>query len=121
SHTDASKALPALLNESAARGFFGDGNVIGKRVRDDKQSYEVVGLVRDLKDVNGLVQSIVYLPLTPRNFARPPAGGMTILVQSDAGTDALRTIRNEIALLDPHLNIFGIQTLSAYLDRSRAA
>jgi predicted permease len=118
---DTSKTLPALLNETAARGFFGNGNAIGKRLRDDRQSYEVVGVVPGSKDVQGFRQSILYLPLTPRNFARPPAGGMTILVRSDAGTDALSGIRNEIALIDPRLNILNLQTLSAYLDRSRSA
>jgi predicted permease len=121
SHADSSKTLPAVLNESAARGFFGNGNAIGMRVRDDKQSYEVVGVVRDLKDVQGFSQSIIYLPLTPRDFARPPAGGMTILVRSDAGTDAVSAIRNEIAFINPNLNIFNMQTLGAYLDRSRSA
>jgi predicted permease len=120
-HADGSQTLPAVLNESAARGFFRNGNAIGKRVRDDKQSYEVVGLARDLKDVQGFSQPIIYLPLTPRNYARPSAGGITILVRSDAGTDALSAIRNEIALIDPNLNIFNIQTLGAYLDRSRSA
>jgi predicted permease len=123
-HTDGSNTLPAVLNESAARGFFGNGNAIGKRVRDDEQSYEVVGVVRDLKDVEGFTQSTIYLPLTSRDFARPPAGGITILVRSDAGpseTDLLSSTRNEIALIDPNLNIFNMQTLSAYLDRSRSA
>jgi ABC-type antimicrobial peptide transport system permease subunit len=46
---------------------------------------------------------------------------MTILVRSDAGTDALSGIRNQIALTDPNLNIFNTQTLGAYLDRSRSA
>lgn len=114
-------SLPAVLNESAARGFFGNRSAIGKRVEDDKQSYEVVGVVRDVKDVQGLSQSIIYLPLTPRDFARPPAGGMTILVRSDAGSDALSAIRDQIALIDPNLNIFNMQTLGAYLDRSRSA
>ncbi|MGB2590726.1 MAG: ABC transporter permease [Candidatus Acidiferrum sp.] len=125
SHANGSNTLPAVLNESAARGFFGSANAIGKRVRDDNQSFEVVGVVRDLKDVEGFSQSIIYLPLTSRDFARPPAGGITILVRSDAGpsaeTDALSSIRNEIASIDPNLNIFNMQTLSAYLDRSRAA
>jgi macrolide transport system ATP-binding/permease protein len=121
SHADGSKSLPAVLNESAARRFFGNGNAIGKRVRDDKQSYEVIGLVPDMKDVQGFSQSIIYLPLTSRDFARPPAGGITILVRSDAGTDALSAIRNGIASIDPNLNIFNMQTLSAYLDRSRSA
>ena len=114
-------ALPAVLNESAEHKLFGNGNPIGKRVRDDQHSYDVVGVVRDMTDVQGFTQAIIYLPLTPRNFARPPAGGMTILVRSEAGPDALGLIRNEIALLDPHLNIFAAQTLGDYLDRSRAA
>jgi predicted permease len=121
SHADGSNSLPAVLNESAARGFFGNGNALGKRVRDDKQSYEVAGVVRDLKDVEGFSQSIIYLPLTSRDFARPPAGGITLLVRYDAGTDALSAIRNEIAFIDPNLNIFNVQTLGAYLDRSRSA
>ncbi|HXL23526.1 MAG TPA: ABC transporter permease [Candidatus Dormibacteraeota bacterium] len=125
SHGDASNTLPAMLNESAARGFFGTGHAVGKRVRDDSQSYEVVGVVRDLRDVQGFSQSILYLPLTSRNFARPPSGGITILVRPDAalytGTDAQSAIRNEIASIDPQLNIFNMQTLGMYLDRSRSA
>jgi macrolide transport system ATP-binding/permease protein len=120
SHADDSKILPAVLNESAARGFFGKGNAIGKRISDAKQSYQVVGVVRDMKDVQGFSQSILYLPLTSRDFARPPAGGITIMVRSDAGRDALTAIRNEIALIDPTLNIFNMQTLGQYLDRSRS-
>jgi macrolide transport system ATP-binding/permease protein len=125
SHGDASNTLPAMLNESAARGFFGTGHAVGKRLRDDGHSYEVVGVVRDLRDVQGFSQAILYLPLTSRNFARPQAGGMTILVRLDAerysGTDAQSVIRNEIAAIDPQLNIFNMQTLGAYLDRSRSA
>ena len=74
--------------------FSETSNAIGKRIRDDKQSYEVVGVVRDLKNGIGISQAVIYLPLTPRDFARPPAGGITILVRSDAGTDALGGIRS---------------------------
>jgi predicted permease len=114
-------SLPVVLNETAERKLFGNENAIGKRVRDDKQSYEVVGVVRDLKNGIGFSQSVIYLPLTRRDFARPPVGGITILVRSEAGTDALGGIRNEIASIDPNLNIFHVQTLSDYLDRSRAS
>jgi macrolide transport system ATP-binding/permease protein len=127
---DASKpfALPAVLNESAAHNLFGNQNAIGKRVRDNNHSFEVVGVVRDIRNVEGFTHAMLYLPLTPRDFARPPAGGMTILVRSDSltnaaasGTDPLAAIRNEIAFLDPNLNIFNIQTLGSYIDRSRSA
>jgi macrolide transport system ATP-binding/permease protein len=117
--------LPAVLNETAARGFFGNGNALGKRLRDGQQSYEVVGVVRDLQNGIGIRQAISYLPLTPRDFVRAPADGITIMVRSDAGAlagrDALSSIQNEIALIDPHLNLFHVQTLSEFLDRSRAS
>ncbi|HET6181645.1 MAG TPA: ADOP family duplicated permease [Candidatus Sulfotelmatobacter sp.] len=119
--TSLAVVLPAILNASAARGFFGNGNAIGKRVRDEKQAYEVVGVVSDLKNGIGIRQSIVYLPLTRRNFARPPVDGMTILVRVDSGADALSGIRREMASIDPSLNVFNVRTLSDYLEASRAA
>jgi predicted permease len=122
---DGSKTLPAILNESAARGFFGNGNAIGELVRDDKQSYEVVGVAHDLRNGIGISRSVIYLPLTRRNFARPPADGMTIMVRPDAGmdagTDALSGIRREIAHIDPDLAIFNVRTLSDYLELSRSS
>jgi predicted permease len=118
---DGSKTLPVVLNESAAGGFFGNGVAIGGRLRDDQQSYQVVGVVHDLRNGIGISQSVIYLPLTQRNFARPPADGMTIMVRSDAGTDVLSGIRREIAFLDPNLTIFNVRTLSDHLELSRSA
>ena len=120
-NADGSKALLVVLNEKAARGFFGNGSAIGKRLRDDTRSYEVVGVVPDLRDLDGLSQPILYLPLTSHDFARPPAGGITLLVRAGAGLDALKEVEREIALIGPNLNIFHAQTFAAYLDQSRAA
>src|SRR5882724_8756055 len=118
--------LPVVLNETAARALFGTGNEIGRRVTEDKQLYEVVGVVRDLK--NGIPDddqpaSVMYLPLTRRDFASPPPGGMTIMVRSNAGKDALTGIRREIAALapkDPGLSIFNLRTLADHLEMSRS-
>jgi ABC-type antimicrobial peptide transport system permease subunit len=118
--TDGSKTLPLLLNESAARSFFASRNVVGKHLRDGEKSYEVVGVVRDLQNGLGRRQSVAYLPLTEADFAEPPTGGITILIGSDAGVDVLRSIRAEIASVDPNLTIFNAQTLSQYLDATRA-
>jgi macrolide transport system ATP-binding/permease protein len=119
------EVLPAVLNETAAHGFFGNGNALGKRLRDDKRSYEVVGVVRNLKNGIGVSQSVIYLPLMPHDLARTRADGITIMVRSDAGLsaekDALGSIRNEIALIDPNLNLFHVQTLTEFLDRSRSS
>jgi macrolide transport system ATP-binding/permease protein len=115
-----SVALPVVLNESATHGFFGNGSAIGKRIRDDKQTYEVVGVVGDLKNGIGINQRIVYVPLTHRDFAHPPAGGITILARSNGGTDAVSGLRSVIASIDPNLSLFDVQTLSEYLERSRS-
>jgi putative ABC transport system permease protein len=116
-----SSVQPVVLNESAARGFFGNRNAIGQRLKQDQQSYEVVGVVGNLKNGIEIIQSIAYLPLTQRNFARPPVNGISILIRSDAGPDALEDTRNNIASLDPKLTVFNVQTLSDYLNRSRSA
>jgi len=79
----------------------------------------VVGVVPDLKDGNGILQSIVYLPLTGRDFERPPADGIIIIVRSDAGTDALTGIRSEIASIDPNLTLLNVQTLNEFFEHSR--
>jgi predicted permease len=116
-----SNALPVVLNQSAARGFFGDANAVGQRIADDKQSYEVVGVVRDLRNDIEISRSVIYLPLTRRFFARPPAGGITIMVRSDARADSLDRIRRAIASIDPNLVIFNVRTLGEYLELSRSA
>jgi macrolide transport system ATP-binding/permease protein len=112
-------ALPVILNQRAAAGIFGNGSAIGKRIRNGKQPYEVVGVIRDLKDGSGISQRIVYMPLTQRDFARPPAGGITIMVRSEARTDALSSVRSVMASIDPNLSPFDVQTLSEYLQFSR--
>jgi len=118
---DGSKALLAVLNETAARAFFAAGNTLGRRFSDDRQSYEVAGVVPDLKNGAWESQPVVYLPLTQRNFAHPPADGITILVRSDAGTETLDGIRRALARLDPRLTPFHVRTLSDYLQLSRSS
>jgi predicted permease len=119
---DSSKtvALPVVLNESAATGLFGNGNAIGQGLAEDNQSYEVVGVVRDLNTGIEDTASSMYLPLTRRGFASAPAGGMTVMVRSDLGADSLRGIQREIASMDPNLEVFNVRTLKDYLEISRA-
>ena len=75
--------MPVVLNESAARKFFGHGNALGKHIRQDRQSYEIVGVVHDFKNGISEGQLVAYLPLTQQQFAHPPADGMTVMVRSD--------------------------------------
>jgi len=118
---DGSKVLAAVLNETAARRFFGNGNTLGRRVKGDGRSYEVVGVAQDLRQGIRISQAVVYLPLTRRNFACPPADGITVIVRSEAGAAPLGGIRRAIASIDPNLTLFNVRSLQEFLERSRAS
>lgn len=118
-------SLPAVLNETAAQGLFGAGNPVGQRLREDGQVYEIVGVVPDFTN-SWLVDddqdaSMMYLPLTPRDFTSPPPGGITVMVRSESASDTPSAIEREIASMDPKLAVFHVQTLADQLERSRAS
>ena len=113
-------ALPVILNQKAARALFAKGSPIGKRFRDERRSYEVVGVVPDIKDASGMVQPVTYLPLTVHDFAQPPAGGITIIARAHSAADALTTVRAVIAATDPNVTVFNAQTLPEYFELTRA-
>jgi predicted permease len=123
--TTASKApvptLPVVLNEKAAHALFGKDNAIGKRLRGDRRGYEVVGVVPDMKDASGMIQTIAYLPLTRHDFAQPPGGGITIIARGHSAEDALGGVRSVVASMDPNLTLFNAQTLTEYLELIRSA
>lgn len=68
-----------------------------------------------------MTRPLAFLPLTERDFLRPPAGGITIIARSNSAVDALNAVREAVASLDPNLTPFNVQTLSEYLDLSRYA
>ena len=115
-------ALPVMLSQTAATGLFPKQDPLGREVKLAGKRYLVVGLVPDLKTgvPTGESSAMMYLPLTRENFLHPPPGGMTIMVRSDAGADALTGVRREIARLDPNLAVFNIETLNDHLELSRA-
>jgi ABC-type antimicrobial peptide transport system permease subunit len=76
-------------------------------------------VIRDMKDGSGISLPIVYLPLTRRDFERPPADGITIIVRSEVGRNALASVRSVIASIDPNLTLIEVQTHNEYLQRNR--
>jgi predicted permease len=112
--------LPMVLNERAAHALFGKDHAIGKRLRGDRRAYEVVGVVPDVKDAGGMIQTIAYLPLTRHDFAQPPGGGITIIARGHSAEDALGGVRSVVASMDPNLTLFNAQTLTEYLELIRS-
>jgi predicted permease len=112
--TDKNAALPLVLNQAAAKGMFGNGDALGRRVTEKKQNYEVVGVVRDTQAnlFSSAITPAIYMPLTHASLKRPAAGGITLVVNANASSDALEGVRREIAAIDPNLNIFRARSLN---------
>ena len=108
-----------VLNQKAAHALFGGNNAIGKHLRDNQHSYEVVGVVPDMKDATGATLGTAYLRLTPHDFAQTPSGGIVIVARGHSAEDAIGAVRSVVASMDPNLTLFNVQTLSEYLELSR--
>jgi predicted permease len=114
-------AQPAILSEEAAAAMFGSADPIGRRILNEKESFEVVGVVPSIQGAEMGVKppSAVFVPLTKRAFTRPPSGGMTLMVRASApGGDAINEIRHEIGAMDPNLSVFNVRTMNECLDQS---
>lgn len=114
-------AQPAILSEIAAAAMFSSSDPIGRRIVNDKDTFEVVGVVPNLQgEALGVKPPpAVFVPLTKRAYSRPPSGGSTLMVRaSAAGSDAIHEIRHEIASIDPNLSVFNVRTMNDYLEQS---
>ncbi len=117
---DASSAPPvAIVNETAARYFFGGADPVGQRIgtgRNGPAEIEVIGVVSDAKylDLREGRRRIVYRP-----HAQAFRSLMTVHV-STAGDPALLgpVIQQEVRALDPLVPVFNVQTMGERIDES---
>ena len=109
-----------LVNESAARAFWGASDPIGKTILLGKPpELQVVGVVADMRG-STLEQdpgpTLYQLSNQSRNFL---AGAMLIRVDGDAQALVPR-IRQVIRTLRPHQPFDGVEPLQARIDRAMA-
>lgn len=110
-HDNASGAKVAIINERAARIYFGDKNPLGQRTIMGRS--EIVGVVRDTK--YGDVRSdapVAYLP-----FAQSAAEFATFAVRTAIEPRAVAaSIRKAVGEVDKNLLIVGLQTQEEQLE-----
>ena len=116
---NATRTLPVVINETAAKKLFGSTNAIGKHLKEGSRGYEVVGVVHDLQSGMGIKQAIAYVALSRDDIVRTPAAGITILARTRAGFDGAAAVRDVVSSLDPKLVPFHVETLSDQLAMSR--
>jgi len=115
--TDAQKV--AVVNETMARHYFGDGTAVGRRFTFNKAEYEIVGVARDAKytDLREPPPRVIYFALLQT------AGGVGVLEIRSSALDPLalaEPVRAAIREVDPHLAADEIATPSARMGRKLA-
>ena len=110
--------LVIVVNEKAAKHYFGTTDVIGKRIGlDDVPDRMIVGVVKDALYIN-LREDIrrhIYVPITQES----QPGGLTLHVKTSTEPQAVaEQLRAQLKAMDPHLPLYNIKTLGTEIDES---
>lgn len=110
-----------LVNESAARKFFGERDPIGEPLEFTRKggvtSYRIVGVVGDTKHMN-LRDPTPRFAFIPMRQSRDADRRVTLVLTSSAGgkESALTKVRGAVAAIDPGLLISDVITIRSQID-----
>jgi predicted permease len=108
----------AIVNQTAAKTFFGEENPIGRMLLHGKASYEVVGVVGDAKyeDLRSPSPPTIYVPMTQNDNGRP---SYTAIVRMDGPAAPLAGAARSIAArLAPDMPAPVMTTMDRVFDES---
>jgi predicted permease len=108
----------AVVNQTLAERLFKNENPIGQRVTGPAATYQIVGVVKNIKSrfLGEDFRPVLYRSLTQDIASDPSYTGYRILVRftRDPGPLA-QAVRREIHALDPTLAIFDAETMQEHL------
>jgi predicted permease len=110
----------AVINEAAARRYFGDGSPIGKRFRwerGDRSEAEVVGVARDARyhEVREAPRPTIYAPYTQRPFGWPRQLSFAVRTAGDPSR-AIAGVRRAVGEVDRMLPLIDLKTMETQID-----
>jgi predicted permease len=107
----------AVVNQAFAQRLFKDENPIGQRVTGGGRTYQIIGVVKNIKSrtLGEKLRPVLYRSLAQDIGADPSFMGYTVLARS-AGNSATvaNAMRLEIGTRDPTLAIFNAETMEEH-------
>ncbi len=84
----------------------------------NRQAFEVVGVVKDVKMVFAMEDPRpgVFFPLRAADYAQPSLRGVTLIVRAESGGDVAGAVRREISAMDDQLTIFSARSMPEQID-----
>jgi predicted permease len=108
----------AVVNEEFARRLFKHDSPIGQRVTGGGVTYQIVGVVGDIKSrtLGEEDRPVLYRSINQNIAGDPSFNGYSLMVRYTGDASALSAaIRHEISSLDPSLAVFNTQTIEEHL------
>ena len=112
----------ALVNESFARYFFGDGPALGRHITSVDITYEIVGVVRDAKyqNLRTAILRTMYIPWMQREGDQPSRYSYLARVVSGDPMRLVPGLERLVREVDPALHVRTSFTYATLVDRSIA-
>jgi predicted permease len=117
-HESATGPKVAIVNEEFARQMFGAGNPIGERVSGGGATYEIVGVVGNIKSrtLGEETRPVLFRSLEQNTGSDPSFLGYTLMVRTANDPAAMtRAVRQAIHRLDPAMAVYNTETIEEHL------
>jgi len=108
----------AIVNQAFVQTIFGTENPIGQRVDGGGITYQIVGVVGNIKSrsLGEDTRPVLFRPINQAVAYDPAFMGYTLLVRSATNpADVVTLARNQIRALDPSMAVYNIQTMEEHL------
>lgn len=107
----------AIVNEAFARQMFENGNPIGQRVSGGGATYQIIGVVKNIRSrtLGEDLRPVLFRSLAQTIGPDPSLMGYSLLVHTAGNSPELASaVRHEIRSLDPTLAIFNAETMEEH-------
>ena len=107
-----------IVNEAFVQHFFGGENPIGQQVSGGGATYEIIGVVGNIKSrtLGEDLRPVLFRSLAQSTGSDPSFLGYTLMVRSANGSAAIaNAVRHEIHSLDPAMAVYNTETMEEHL------
>jgi predicted permease len=118
SHEAADAPKVAIVNRAFVERLFSHENPIGQRVSGGGATYEIIGVVGDIKSrtLGEDTRPVLFRSLAQSTGSDPSFLGYTLIVRSAGDTAATTAaVRQAIHALDPAMAVYNVETIEEHL------
>jgi len=108
----------AIVNQTFVDKVFGSDNPIGQSVVDGDTTYQIIGVVGNIKSrsLGEDPRAVLFRSLDQAIASDPAFMGYTVMVRSASNpADVVTTLRRQIRALDPSMAVYNVQTMQEHL------